>query len=83
MEETFKANWSRMSTPPLSGKRYIVTDGDVVVIATYLVRDNENIWIFSGLNDIESKEFNVQGWMSLPTPIKKIVSHDEDNQANS
>lgn len=82
MEELFKASWSRMSTPPLSGKRYMVTDGDVVVIATYLVRDNENIWIFSGLNEIESKEFNVQGWMPLPTPIKKIVSHEDNQESN-
>ena len=82
MEESFKASWSRMSTPPLSGKRYMVTDGEVVVIATYLENSNENVWIFSGLNDIEAKEFHVQGWMPLPSPIKKIVSH-EDTQENN
>lgn len=76
MEESFQAHWSRMSTPPVSGQRYMVTDGDVIVLATYIEDNKGNMWIFSGLNESDSKTFDVQGWMPLPKPIKKIVTHE-------
>lgn len=76
MEELFQASWSRMATPPISGQRYMVTDGDVIVLATYIENEKGSIWLFSGLNDPDSKNFDVQGWMPLPKPIKKIVTHE-------
>jgi hypothetical protein len=84
MEEfDFQANWARMSSPPPSGTRCIVTDGDVIFIATYIIdSDGRSIWIFSGLTESDSKNFKVQGWMILPTPIKKIVEENEKRNDN-
>jgi hypothetical protein len=72
MDFDFQANWSEMTTLPPSGTRCIVTDGDVIVIATYLYEESGNIWIFSGLTESDSNKFRVQSWMELPKP-KKIV----------
>ena len=64
MDFDFQANWSQMSTPPPSGTRCIVTDGNVIFIATYIVEsDGRNIWFFSGLTENDSKNFKVKGWM--------------------
>lgn len=84
MDFDFQANWSDMTTPPLSAARYIVTDGDVIVIATYLTEsDGNNIWIFSGLTESDSKTFKVQSWMELPKPKhKKIVPTTTVNYEN-
>ena len=75
-KEEFTAHWSHMDTsPPSSGTRCLVSDGDVVVIATYLT-DNETkevMWIFNGLNEGERHAFDVQGWMPLPPPIRRVV----------
>lgn len=78
MEEfDFQSNWLRMVTPPVSGTRCLVTDGDVIVIATYLVEaDNNHVWIFSGLTEEDSKTFSVQAWMTLPNPAKKIILYE-------
>jgi len=79
MEEfDIQANWIRPSDHfPASSTRCIVTDGDVIIIATYISdTDGHNIWIFSGLADNDAKTFNVQGWMPLPKPIKKLVTYE-------
>ena len=75
MEEfDVQSNWVPITTPPLSGARYIVTDGDVIVIATYLSDiDGTSAWIFSGLTETDAKKFNVLAWMSLPRQFKKPV----------
>lgn len=74
-ESEFTAHWSRMTTPPPSGTRCLVSDGDVVVIATYLTdnQTKEVMWMFNGLNEAERQVFDVQGWMPLPKPIQKII----------
>jgi hypothetical protein len=83
MEEfDFQANWCDMATPPPSGTRCIVTDGEVIFIATYILEtDGNNMWICSGLAETDSKNFKVQGWMPLPKPIlkpiEKIVKENE------
>jgi len=79
MEFDIQSNWIRPTTTlPPTGTRCIVTDGDVVVIATYISENSENcIWMLTGLNESDSKAFVVQGWMPLPRQIKKIVSYEE------
>jgi hypothetical protein len=79
MEEfDIQTNWTRPSDHfPTSGTRCIVTDGDVIIIATYISDTaGHNIWIFSGLADNDSKTFDVQGWMPLPKQIKKVVTYE-------
>jgi hypothetical protein len=77
MDFDFQANWSRMATPPPSGHRCIVTDGDVIVLATYIKDSDGHAWIFSGINEADSKSFKVQGWMPLPHHIKKLIEINE------
>ena len=72
-------NWIRPteSFPP-SGTRCIVTDGDLVLMATYISENNEShVWLLTGLAEADSKTFDVQGWMPLPKPIKKLVKANE------
>lgn len=83
-EYDIKANWVRPTTTlPASGTRCIVTDGDVIVIATYVAQDGQSVWIFSGLNENDSSKFAVQGWMTLPKPIKKIVSYESKDETKN
>ena len=35
---------------PSSGERCLVTDGHVIVLATYLLNAGKPTWLFSGLN---------------------------------
>jgi len=72
-EPEFSAVWSRMTSPPVSGTRCLITDGEVVVIATYLTDtiNGEAIWLFDKLD--ESNPFDVQGWMPLPKPLEKVI----------
>ena len=66
------------SRTPISGERCLVTDGDIVVIATYILEsNNSNIWIFNGLTDVDSKTFIVKYWQSLPKLPKKIIPYEE------
>jgi len=70
--EEFKSTWTRPSvlTPP-TGTRCLVTDGDVIVIGTYISESPDKcIWILSGLTETDSSTFDIQGWMPLPKPIK-------------
>lgn len=57
---------------PLNATRCLVTDGELIIIATYIADSPESShWMFQGLTD--GKEFNVIGWMDLPRPMKKPV----------
>ncbi len=82
MEYDIQTNWIRPTTTlPPSGTRCIVTDGDVVVIATYISENDENcIWMLTGLTETDSKAFVVQGWMPLPKSIKKLVKANEESE---
>lgn len=82
MEFEFQANWSRMSEPPPSGKRYLVTDGHIIVIGTYIQDAMGCTWIFSGLTGDDVDNFDVQGWMPQPKPIKKIVNETITEKPN-
>jgi hypothetical protein len=71
MEEyEFRSHWSSMETLPTNATRCLVTDGDLVITATYLVDSFlQHVWIFS---DVDHKEnFNIIGWMPLPRPMPK------------
>lgn len=80
MEFDIQSNWIRPTDSwPSSGTRCIVTDGDVVFIATYISENNEShVWILTGLAESDSKNFDVQGWMPLPKQIKKLVKANEE-----
>jgi hypothetical protein len=68
----FIGHWTDTDTPPTSATRCLVTDGDLVVIATYVSNNGKNsMWMFQGLN--EGAQFHVIGWMPLPRPIEKPV----------
>lgn len=76
-EFDIQANWVRPSVSlPQSGTRCIVTDGDVIYAATYVCDDSSSIWLITGLTEEVSKQFNVQGWIELPKPIKKVVPYE-------
>ena len=72
MEEyDIQSNWIRLTDGlPKSGERCIVTDGEVIVIATFVSDDNNNHWIVSGITENDVKSFIIQGWMRLPRQIK-------------
>ncbi len=71
-------NWIFIDTLPSSGQRCLVTDGDIIFIATYISElDNSNIWIFSGLLESDYKSFKIQYWQPLPSLPKKIVVYEE------
>lgn len=74
MEEyEFQAVWQPFPiTGPPNATRCLVTDGDLVITATYLVDSSlQHVWIFS---DVDHKEnFKIIGWMPLPRPMPKPV----------
>ncbi len=73
-EYDIKSKWVRPNTElPSAGTRCIVTDGDVMIIATYT---GDTGWLFSEISFECAKSFVVQGWMALPKPIKKLVSYE-------
>jgi hypothetical protein len=78
-DEIFTASWIRPAAElPANGTKCLVTDGNVVVTATYILeQDNSSIWILEGIND--AKKFDVQAWMPLPKPVAKIVPFNKDN----
>ena len=85
MEEfDFQTNWCDMSTPPPSGTRCIVTDGEVIFIATYILETSSNVWIYSGMSETDSKNFKVRAWMPLPIlkPISKPTDKNEKSDNN-
>jgi len=74
-----------MDTPPPSGTRCLVTDGDVVVIATYISdsQDSRKLWLFCGsVTEKEVGSFEVQGWMPLPRPIPKLVKVNDETSVS-
>ena len=67
----FRSRWIPINTPPGSGERCIVTDGEHVTLATYLVPgEPPAIWMFS---EIEGS-FEVIGWMPVPKAMKLPIS---------
>lgn len=75
MEEyEFTSKWIRDNNPP-TATRCLVTDGELVLIATYVTDNTHSHWVFSGLDD--SQKFDVIGWMELPKPIKRAIPYVE------
>jgi len=79
-ESEYMAVWSRMDTPPVPGTRCLVTDGEVVVIATYLTdnQTKEVVWVFSEINESNHSSFDVYAWMPLPRPLPKLVKVNDE-----
>lgn len=69
----FIGHWTNASleTPP-NATRCLVTDGELIVIATYITDDTHSVWLFQGL--AEKDKFDVSGWMDLPRPMKKPIA---------
>ncbi len=76
-EYIFTQSWIPISTPPLNATRCLVTDGDLVIIATYLCRDDleSPVWMFQGLS--AGTPVDVIGWMDLPKPMRKPAKYVE------
>jgi hypothetical protein len=70
-EYVFNESWIPISTTPPNATRCLVTDGDLVIIATYLQSEESFMWMFSELE--KGTSFNVIGWMPLPRPMKKFM----------
>ena len=74
MEEyVFDSRWIPITelTPP-SGCRCIVTDGDSIVIGTYVTP----AWLLDGVSG--GVAYNIIGWMPTPRPMKKAVPHNDE-----
>lgn len=72
----FRGCWVHISTPPGSTGRYIVTDGDTIVVGTYV----GDAWLLEGIN--ASTPYKIIGWMETPKPMKKIVSYEKTDSEN-
>lgn len=68
----FIGRWSDMATPPANATRCLVTDGDLVVIATYISDTENSTWMLQGLTD-GGASFKVIGWMPIPRPMEKPI----------
>lgn len=79
-EYEFQSSWILSSDPPISGTRCIVTDGELVMFATY-VCDHENLgtWVLTGVE--ATLPFSVIAWMPSPKPFKKSIPYDDKNLA--
>ena len=80
MEEEYKfeSGWIFSSHLPASGTRCIVTDGELVVFATYACHHGESgTWVIPEIHSSES--FRVIGWMPSPKPMKKAVPYNESH----
>lgn len=84
MKDTYEfiSYWEGVETSPPNATRCLVTDGDLVVIATHLTDSDKTTWMFQGLID-GGKGFNVIGWMPLPRPMKKPIDKDETIVVNN
>jgi hypothetical protein len=71
----FIGEWNHISTPPSSGTRCLVCDGELVTIATYIQEGDCGTWMFNELT--ADVKFKIQGWMNLPKSTMKIVSFNE------
>jgi len=74
-EYIFTQSWKPISTPPYNATRCLVTDGDIVIIATYVQNNDSAMWMFQGLS--AGTPFDIIGWMELPKPIKKPAKYVE------
>ena len=72
-------NWTRYvpnESMPRENTRVLVSDGELVVIARYLINNNEIIWLF----DEEShKGIKIDWFQALPEEPPKIVSGSAEN----
>ena len=69
----FEADWTPVAPDslPLPGTRCIVSDGDIVVLATFTKSDDHALWIFQGLTECANENFKVLEWMTCPRPKVK------------
>lgn len=78
----FQSHWTPIAVGfPARGSRCIATDGDTIVIGTYV---DDGVWVLDGIGQ-GCDEYNVIGWMPVPKPIKKTVpfNNNEDNVAKN
>ena len=78
MEEyIFSSKWNRIENPPTSATRCLVTDGEIVIQATYIIDGPDKcVWIFPDIT--HSENFNIIGWMELPKPMKKSIPYENN-----
>lgn len=69
-EYDIQENWTSIALNlPQSGTRCLVTDGEIIDIATYVNDGEKFYWVFGNLQE-KHKEYNVIGWMILPRQMK-------------
>ena len=72
-EYKFESGWNFASNLPPIGTRCIITDGDLVVFATYV---SAGTWIIPEVNTIPEHPFKIIGWMPAPKPMRKTVLYE-------
>ena len=71
----FTAIWHPSTEPPASGTRCMVTDGELVVFATYVLNGNNGHWLIPECDS--AHPFTVIGWMESPKPMPKRIVYVE------
>ena len=66
-------NWIRLtevsSMYPSEGERILVSDGEIIAIAQYIISENHRNWLFDNSN---FKCMKIDYWQPLPTLPKPI-----------
>lgn len=67
-------SWTRINqdSMPIEGNRVLLTDGETVVTAHYVLSDEHVNWFF---DNPAFKDLDVQWWMELPTLPPRIKTH--------
>lgn len=79
----FTAIWQPYpATGPSPGTRCLITDGDLVMLGTYVTSgEGESIWLIPEFNS--DQPFDVIGWMDTPKPMKKRIVYNEEGAGKS
>jgi len=77
----FESDWTPITTEtlPAPGQMCIVSDGDIVILATFTKNGDEALWIFHGLTTSDHPEFKVLEWMPCPRPKTKRKENEVGN----
>lgn len=67
----FRSRWIPIATPPQTGTRCLVTDGEHITIATYINDGTKIHWMFC---EVIAGLFDVIGWMPTPKPMVKMTT---------
>lgn len=70
MIEPMINNWKRITIElPQEGERVLISDGEIIAIAQYIISENHHNWLFDNSN---FKCMKIDYWQSLPELPQKI-----------